>query len=410
MRITLVTMALMLAMPAVVLAGGPLYVAGVSEFQQGTAGTPLTWRDGAVSYYTDQGDLSPLLPQDAANAFVADAFSRWTAIPTAAITVSRDGALDEDVNGSTVTVVNGTVVLPADIQPGASGKPVAIVYDAGGAVTEALLGAGAGAPEMCSVNSVFSRADMFTADAHFAHALVILNGNCAQTSADLSVLKYKLVRILGRVLGLGWSQVNDNVYTTIWPTSDDLAGFALMHPLEPECAGPITGCLPNPDQPRMDDRAALSRLYPVTESNLALFSGKQLFAANTARLSGNVYFDDGHGSPGRPMQGVNVVARWIDPVTGLRSREYAASSVSGFLFRGNAGNPVTGDLDGDGDRLDRFGAADSALQGYFDLAGLELPAGATQGSYELSVEPVDLDYWGLAAVGPYLSGAVKPSG
>src|SRR5579863_8353752 len=39
-------------------AGGPKYVAGVTYFNQGLAGTPITWAQGAVSYYTDQGDLS----------------------------------------------------------------------------------------------------------------------------------------------------------------------------------------------------------------------------------------------------------------------------------------------------------------------------------------------------------------
>ena len=42
------------------------------------------------------------------------------------------------------------------------------------------------------------------------------------------------------------------------------------------------------------------------------------------------------------MQGVNVVARFIDPVTGIASTNLCGGSVSGFLFTGNAGNPVTG--------------------------------------------------------------------
>ena len=47
---------------------------------------------------------------------------------------------------------------------------------------------------------------------------------------------------------------------------------------------------------------------------------------------GTVWFTDSSGSPTQPMQGVNVVARWIDPATNLPSRQYVASSVSGFLF------------------------------------------------------------------------------
>src|ERR1700736_572813 len=43
-------------------AGGPKYVAGVSYFNSGTLGTPLTWAQGSINYYTDQGDLSQILP------------------------------------------------------------------------------------------------------------------------------------------------------------------------------------------------------------------------------------------------------------------------------------------------------------------------------------------------------------
>ena len=54
-----------------------------------------------------------------------------------------------------------------------------------------------------------------------------------------------------------------------------------------------------------------------------------------------MYFTN-NGLRAQPMQGVKVVARWVDPTTGVPSHRYVASSVSGFLFRGNAGNPVTG--------------------------------------------------------------------
>ena len=56
-------------------AGGPDYVAGANYFQTNAMGQPLTWSQGQIDYYTDQGDLSPILPNAAANALVADAFS-----------------------------------------------------------------------------------------------------------------------------------------------------------------------------------------------------------------------------------------------------------------------------------------------------------------------------------------------
>jgi len=62
------------------------------------------------------------------------------------------------------------------------------------------------------------------------------------------------------------------------------------------------------------------------------------------------------------MQGVNVMARWVDPTTDLASRAYAAASVSGFMFRGYAGNPVNGPNDGSGQPFDRFGSDDAAVE------------------------------------------------
>src|ERR1700747_2211988 len=83
-------------------AGGPQYVAGVSYFNAGLAGQPITWAGGAITYYTDQGDLSPLPRRPDAVTFVAEAFSRWTQIPTAAISATRGGQLMEDVSGANV--------------------------------------------------------------------------------------------------------------------------------------------------------------------------------------------------------------------------------------------------------------------------------------------------------------------
>ena len=388
--------------------GGPRFVAGVTGFDPAVAGKPILWANGVVNYYTDQGDLSSLLPQASANAFVADAFSRWTSVSTAALVATRVGSLAEDVNGSNVVATQSGVSLPADVLP-SSGLPFAVVYDFDGRVTDTLLGTGASDPSLCSTNSVLGGADLLSADGHIGHALLIINGLCAQNTSDLAPLKYELIRAIGRALGLGWSQANDNVVTlSPFPTTSDFAGFPLMHPLEPFCIGAITTCIPNADQLRMDDRAAISRLYPVTMQNVASFPGKQVFADNTVRIHGVIYFPDVHGKAGQPMQGVNVVARLIDPDTGLPSRIAVISCVSGFLFRGNAGNPVSGY--GGAQRFDHFGGGDPSLEGFFDLAGLELPAGHTSASFQLTLEAINPLYRDEATVGPYADGMVSPSG
>src|SRR5258705_11059847 len=76
-------------------AGGPRDIAGTVYFESPVKGTPLTWAQGTISYYTDRGALSPILPEAAADALVADAFSRWTSISTAAIVAEPAGKLGE---------------------------------------------------------------------------------------------------------------------------------------------------------------------------------------------------------------------------------------------------------------------------------------------------------------------------
>ena len=45
-------------------AGGPHVVAGSSYFDPAVKGLPLTWSQGVILYYTDRGNLSPVLPSD----------------------------------------------------------------------------------------------------------------------------------------------------------------------------------------------------------------------------------------------------------------------------------------------------------------------------------------------------------
>jgi len=404
-----VAVAILFVFAVVSHAGGPKYVAGTSYFNAALSGQPLTWPQGQITYYTDQGDLSPTLPNDAANSVVANAFAQWTAVNTAALAVSRGGELAEDVNGSNVTAnSNGTISMPADIQPSATGTPVGVVFDYDGAVTDALIGEGAGDSSQCFFNAVFGGDDSYGALATYQHALIVINGQCAQESSQLVDIEYRLVRTIGSVLGLEWSQANPNVLTgTPAPTSNDYAGFPVMHYADPVACVPITNCFANPYQLSADDVAALSRLYPVTAQNQSNFPGTQNFSAVTARVHGSVWFTDTAGHPTQPMQGVNVVARWIDPATGLPSRKYVVTSVSGFLFTGNAGNPVTGFSDALGDLFSDWGSTNPALEGFFDLAGLPVPGGGNA-AYQLTVETID-PIWSVG-VGPYEPYQVLPSG
>lgn len=390
-------------------AGGPKCIAGSADFDPTVTGQPLAWPQGSIMYYTDQGDLSPILPNASANSFVADALSVWTGVPTAALAATSGGQLAEDVNGTNVYLSsNGTITMPADIQSTATGTPLGIVYDYDGSVTNALLGAGAGNSSQCFFNAAFGGNDSYGSLAAYQHALIVINGQCAQQSSQLTDVEYRLVRVIGSVLGLGWSQANVNVQTgSPHPTIDDYLGFPVMHYTDAWGCVPITACYASPYQLSMDDEAAISRLYPVTAQNQSSFPGKQVFSTSTARVYGSVYFTDTRGNRTQPMQGVNVVARWIDPSTGQPSRQYVATSISGFLFSGNEGNLITGFEDGSGDAYAEWGSNSVSVEGFFDLSGLQLPNG-NSAQYQLTVEALD-SHWS-AGVGPYSPGPVSPSG
>jgi len=61
-----------------------------------------------------------------------------------------------------------------------------------------------------------------------------------------------------------------------------------------------------------------------------------------------------------------------------------------------------------GNRLDRFGSENPALQGFFDLSGIPLPPGVTTANYKLTFEPVNPLYTYQDSVGPYVLGSPTP--
>src|SRR5260370_1344572 len=378
-------------------AGGPAFIAG-SGYAPGVEGQPLIWSNGSVQYFTDQGDLSPILPSAQADAFVATAFSAWTGISNVALTASQGGHLAEDVNGSNIAAdASGAITAPADITSAATSTPVGIVYDSDGTVTEALLGQGAGGLGDCFTNAVYGGPDNFSTGGNIVHAFVVINGVCAATTAQLPDVQYRLIRVLGRIFGLGWSQANVNVLTRKPPpVAADFAGFPLTHFADPISCVPIGACYPNAAVPKIDDINALARLYPSSVN-----------PQPAGRIYGSVYFTDESGIAVQPMQGVNVLARLIDG-TSQPSRQYVVTSVSGFLFHGNAGNIIDGYVDANGLRYDRWGSNDPSLEGFFDLGQLAIPAGQTIAQYQLTVEALDANL--CLGVEPYVPTQVAPSG
>jgi hypothetical protein len=389
--------AIVLLFPALLLAGGPAWVAGAG-YNPGVEGQPILWTNATVEYFTDQGALSPILTNSQADAFVATAITPWTTATGVGLAVTQGGHLAEDVNGSNIEATDGVITAPTDVTSTAIGTPLGIIYDYDGTVTDAILGEGAGALDECFFDAVYGGPDNFSASGNIVHAVAVINGVCASTTAQLPDVQYRLVRVLGSIFGLAWSQANDNVLTGDPPPgAADYAGFPVMHFLDPINCVPITLCYPNPAVPKMDDVTALSRLYPAPRGN----------PLATGRIWGNVYFTNSGGSAEQQMQGVNVVARLIDN-TGNPSRQDVVTSVSGFEFVGNAGNIVTGYDAPNGLPFNRFGSDNASVEGFYDLGELTIPSGQNIAEYQISVEAIDPTWsWGVQDYGPT---QVDPSG
>ncbi|MGC8549479.1 MAG: IPT/TIG domain-containing protein [Acidobacteriaceae bacterium] len=392
-----------LAMTPLAVAGGPRWYAGSAYFDPAVMGQPVVWHNGQVVYYTDQGALSPIVSNAQANAMVATAAAVWSAVNTAAVSITSGGSLAEDVNGTNVTNGASGLVEPADIQSTDTSVPVAVVYDADGSVIDAIYGQGASDPKACPRNAVLTDVDNFSTTGNIVHAVMLVNGLCATTSTELENLQYEMVRGFGRVLGLDWSQANEEMFATNQVTTAGLAGWPIMHPVERLCNGGGGTCIPNGTTLRYDDISALNRAYPVTAANQSLYPGKTVTATATFSVHGTIAFKRGQG-----MQGVNVVLR---PLTSSGPDiQYTVTAVSGASFEGDAGNPVTGYTDASGNALNRFGSNDQTLEGYYDLSGVPLPPGMTQSDYQLTFEPINSLYADEQSVGPYTPGQVTPSG
>ncbi len=391
-------------------ASGPHWVAGVNYFNPAAKGNPVVWANGQVSYYLDEGALSSSVSNSQAAALVASAAAVWSGVSTAAVSITNGGSLSEDVNGSNVTANTpaGTgATLPTDAQPTETTKPVAVVFDEDGSVINDIYGPDASDASDCTQNGVFATVDNFAVTGNIAHALIVVNGLCATSTALDGLLEYQLVRAFGRVLGLDWSQVNESMWTTHSTTTEGLAGWPLMHPYEWLCTGSTTDCIPNPTTLRLDDIAGLNQLYPVTSANQSSWSGKTLTAQSTITVEGTISFRNGQG-----MQGVNVELTPLDATANgnVPDLRYTVSAVSGAYFKTNAGNPVLGPTDAQGNAYGRFGTDDATKEGWFVLSGVPLPPGTTAANYQMTIEPVNALYTGSEGVGPYAMNQVTPSG
>ncbi len=383
-------------------AAGPRWVAGSPYFY--APGWLVYWYTDNPLYFTDSGDLSQYVTHAQADAIVDAAAGVWN-VTTSRLTLAKGGSLNEDVSGANVYASSTGVVFPSDVQPTSyATKQIAVIYDRDGAVTDLLLGSGASNPSGCRQNAVTESVDSIGTDGHILHALLILNGRCTGPAPEQQLqMQYQLMRAFGRVLGLSWSQTNDNVFTgTPRPTYQQALYWPVMHPIDVIC-GPYTyQCMPQPFTLRDDDISGLDYLYPNLK-NYAHPPGRvdTLLGANGAQ--GTITFPNGQG-----MQGVNVLVRRMEQFWDKQDDWESASSVSGILFRRRNGNPVSGAISGP--PTIGMGSTDPSYEGFFYIARVPLYDWETWQNLYVTTQPVNPLYVGSYAVGPYDVSSVDPSG
>jgi len=194
-------------------ASGPRFVTGTA-YAGVAAGTVMAFYTPTPLYYTDPGELNANVSHAQADAMVAAAAGVWN-IPTSMLVLAQGGMLSEHVSDGN-SYFNGTeVVFPADVQASNYlAKPIAVIYDTDGSVTELLLGSGASEPSACLHNAVTESVDGFGQTGTIEHAVIVLNGRCVGAAPEQMLqMQYQLERVFGRVVGLAWAQVNDDVFT-----------------------------------------------------------------------------------------------------------------------------------------------------------------------------------------------------
>ena len=382
-------------------ASGPRFVTGPPFFPDPQA-VPIGWKQPLLLYSTDPGNLSVAVPHAAADALVAAAAGVWN-VPVASITLAQGGKLAEHVSGANVYLDTSGMVYPPDVMSSnAAAIPIAVIYDTDGSVTDTLLGSGASAPLACNANAVTSTVDRFDPAGYILHAIVILNGRCTGAQAGQQLqMQYELQRAFGRVLGLAWSQNNDNVFTGVpTPTNNQALRWPIMHPIDILCGPYSYQCLPSPFTLRPDDIASLVSIYPIAP-NAVLSAGKQTSLANANALFGTISFPNGQG-----MAGVNVLVKRLQLNLGLDTWD-EVSAVTGMQFRRAVVSPFVA---ASASALASLGTVSQAFVGLYKMSYIPLDSGQTFDNLTVSTEPVNPLYTGAYGLGPYNLNAVAPSG
>ena len=374
-------------------AGGARFITGHGW---GTApGSNVSWSTNNLQYFTDPGDLSAGVTHAQADAMVAAAAAVWN-VPTSSIALNFAGHLAEHVSPGNTSFDGTSLVFPQDVQiTNEDNIPVAIVYDTDGSLIDLLLGTDASEPDGCEQNAVVGDVDdIHQRDSAIHHATLILNGRCVGSAPEqLTQMQYQLARAFGRVLGISWSQTNDNVFTAATTvTANQLAYWPMMHPIDVLCGSYSYQCMTNAFTLREDDLNSLAQLYPVRQNSVP--AGKQGTSNDALYFTGILYFPTGQG-----MDWVNITTRRQNG--GVTEDWQTTSALTGYLYEQAVATPLSSGATEDS------GISSPSMDGYFTFR--RVPLNGVSNVF-FTTEAINPLYSGDYAVGPYVRPPVSPSG